>query len=58
MPDIAIHPKLSVTLCGFIIDLHLASVISKNCWQQEASQSVAKPSEIGVRNLAKDIAKF
>jgi hypothetical protein len=35
MPDIAIHPKLSVTLCGFITDLHLACVTSKNYWQQE-----------------------
>jgi SUMO ligase MMS21 Smc5/6 complex component len=58
MPDIAIHPKLSVTLCGFIIDLYLACVTSKNCWQQEALPSVTKPSEIGVKKLLKDIAKF
>ncbi len=47
MLDIAIHPKLSVTLCGFIIDLHLAFVTSKNCWQQEALPSVMKLSENG-----------
>ncbi|MFT7089579.1 MAG: SUMO ligase MMS21 Smc5/6 complex component, partial [Glaciecola sp.] len=43
---------------GFIIDLYLACVTSKNCWQQEALVSVMKPSEIGVRNLVKDIAEF
>jgi len=36
MPDIAIHPKLSVALCGFIIDLHLACVTLKNYSQQGA----------------------
>lgn len=55
MPDIAIHPKKSVTLCGFITDLHLASVTSKNCCQQEALPSVMKLSEIGVINSGKGI---
>jgi hypothetical protein len=56
MPDIAIHPKLSVTLCDFTTDLYLASVTSKNCWQQEALPSVSKLSEIGVINSGKGIA--
>jgi hypothetical protein len=56
MLDIAIHPKLSVTLFGFIINLHAASVTSKNCWQQEALPSVTKVSEPGVRNSVNDIA--
>ncbi len=55
MPDIAIHPKLLVMLCGFITDLHLACVTSKNCWQQEALPSVTKLSEIGVINSGKGI---
>jgi hypothetical protein len=45
---IATHHKLSATLCGFIIDLHLASVTSKHYSQQEAFPSVMKPSETGV----------
>ena len=56
MPDISIHPKLSIMLRGFIIDLHLASVTSKNCWQQEVLPSVTKASETGVRNSVNDIA--
>jgi hypothetical protein len=58
MPDIAIYPKLSVTLCGFITDLRLACVTSKSCWQQEALPSVKKLSETGARNLVKDIVNF
>ena len=55
MPDIPIPRKLSVTLCGFIIDLHLACVTSKNCWQQEVLPSVTDPLETGVINSAKGI---
>jgi len=51
MPDIAIQRKLSVSLCGLITDLHLASLTLKNCCQQEATPSVTKLSEIGVINL-------
>jgi hypothetical protein len=58
MPDIAVHSKLSVTLCGFIIDLHLAAVTSNNCWQQEALLSVTKQSETGARNSVKVIVNF
>jgi hypothetical protein len=53
MPDMAIHPKLSVKPCGFIIDLYLASVTSKNCWQQAVFTSATKPSETGAINSAK-----
>ncbi|MFT6910341.1 MAG: hypothetical protein ACJAS1_007069 [Oleiphilaceae bacterium] len=38
---------------GFITDLHLAFVASKNCWQQEALRSVTKLSEIGVIKTVK-----
>ncbi len=55
MPNIAIHSKLSVTLSGFIIDLYLASVTSKNCWQQEVFPSATKPSDTGAINSAKGI---
>jgi hypothetical protein len=55
MLDIAIPPKLSVTLYGFIIDLHLAFVTSKNCWQQWALMLVTKLSEIGVINSGEGI---
>ncbi|MFQ3208496.1 MAG: hypothetical protein ACI9IT_002663 [Glaciecola sp.] len=50
--DIASHPKLSFTLFGFIIDLQLDYVTSKNRWQQEALPSVTKLSEVSmVKNL-------
>lgn len=48
MWGIAIHPKLSVTMRGFIIDLHLASETSKNNSQQEVLQSAMKQSETNV----------
>jgi hypothetical protein len=56
MPVIAIHPKLLVTLCAFITDLHLAFVTSKNRFQQEALSSVTKRLEIGVVNSGKGMA--
>jgi hypothetical protein len=37
------------------MDLHLACVTSKNCYQQEALPSVTKRSEIGVVNSGKGI---
>jgi hypothetical protein len=37
------------------LDLHLACVTSKNCWQQGALLSVTKLSEIGVINSGKGI---
>jgi hypothetical protein len=55
MPDIANNSKFSVTLSGFIIDLYLASVTSKNCWQQEVFPSATKPSDTGAINSGKGI---
>lgn len=50
MQVIVILPKSSATQFGFIIDLHLVFVISKNCLRLEVSLLVMKRSVSGVKN--------